>query len=64
MSHECPDCGSTCFCNGDIDDCCLNEEATVNGCTHCHDENGTDPCEECNHTNCAICDFAQEERYK
>lgn len=35
MSHECPDCGHTCFCGGDIDDCCFNFEYDVNNCTHC-----------------------------
>ena len=26
MSHECPDCGELCHCNGDIDDCCNDFE--------------------------------------
>jgi hypothetical protein len=35
MAHECPDCGQTCFCNGDIDDCENNFEEDVINCTHC-----------------------------
>jgi hypothetical protein len=41
MSHECPDCGELCFCNGDIDDCCLNTNDSLINCTHykkCGDE--------------------------
>lgn len=38
MAHECPDCGCLCFCNGDIDDLCLNEPHAVNRCTHCPEE--------------------------
>ena len=26
MAHSCPDCGYTCHCGGDIDDCCLQFE--------------------------------------
>lgn len=35
MAHECPDCGQTCYCNGDIDDCCFNFPEEVEKCTHC-----------------------------
>ena len=35
MSHECPECGQTCYCNGDIDDCCLNLPMDINKCKHC-----------------------------
>ncbi len=34
MAHECPTCGMTCYCNGDIDDCCFNFEEYVNKCVH------------------------------
>lgn len=34
MAHECPDCGATCYCGGDIDDCCLNIEDDVRACQH------------------------------
>lgn len=34
MAHECPECGQTCFCNGDIDDCCFNFEEDVMKCNH------------------------------
>ena len=35
MAHECPECGQTCYCNGDIGDCCFNLEEYVILCTHC-----------------------------
>jgi hypothetical protein len=35
MAHSCPDCGMTCYCGSDIDDCLLDFEADVNACTHC-----------------------------
>ena len=34
MAHECPDCGSLCYCNGDVDDRLLNDEEDVIACTH------------------------------
>lgn len=34
MAHECPDCGSVCYCGGDIDDCVFNFDDDVDGCTH------------------------------
>ena len=34
MAHECPECGQTCYCNGDIDDCCFNFEDAVMRCDH------------------------------
>jgi hypothetical protein len=34
MAHSCPDCGSTCYCNGDIDDLLLDDDDDVNACTH------------------------------
>ena len=37
MAHECPVCGMICYCNGDIDDVCLNIEEDVLGCTHCEE---------------------------
>jgi hypothetical protein len=41
MAHECPDCGQTCYCGGDIDDCCLNSEHYYMNCSHC-DDTGND----------------------
>jgi hypothetical protein len=38
MAHECPDCGLSCHCNGDIDDCLLNDEEDVIACRHCPPE--------------------------
>lgn len=32
MAHECPECGMTCYCNGDIDDCDYGEY--MEGCEH------------------------------
>jgi hypothetical protein len=56
MSHECPECGCTCHCGGDIDDCCFNFEHYQNACTHCpaddDDEDIQDPLEACNDTKC------------
>ena len=34
MAHECPECGQTCYCGGDIGDCCFNLEKGVLNCTH------------------------------
>jgi len=34
MSHECPECGSLCFCSGDIDDCMFNFPKDQDRCTH------------------------------
>ena len=34
MAHTCPDCGQTCYCGGDIDDCEFNFEEDVINCTH------------------------------
>lgn len=51
MAHECPDCGQTCYCNGDIDDCCFNFEEDVINCTHCPEDDGEDEntCDSCEH---------------
>ena len=35
MAHECPACGLTCFCGGDIDDCVFNDELAVDYCDCC-----------------------------
>jgi len=45
MAHECPECGQTCYCNGDIDDCCFNFEEDVMRCDHykhCEQEDDED----------------------
>lgn len=35
MSHTCPECGVTCHCHGDIDDCNVeDEEYSTLHCTH------------------------------
>lgn len=38
MAHECPACGKTCYCNGDIDDCFLDGSEEEEDCVCC-DEN-------------------------
>jgi hypothetical protein len=43
MAHECPECGMTCYCNGDIDDCCFDLPEDIVRCTHykkCEPEDG------------------------
>ena len=45
MSHECPECGLTCYFGNDIDDCCFNRDGDVLSCTHCQCEDN-DYCEE------------------
>ena len=49
MAHECPDCGCTCHCDGDIDDCEFEGTPEQMACTHCvegdciGDADGDDP---------------------
>lgn len=38
MAHECPECGLSCHCGGDIDDMLLNNDRYVHGCSHCWNE--------------------------
>lgn len=33
--HTCPDCGQACYCNGDIDDCCIDGGKAQILCGHC-----------------------------
>ena len=40
MAHECLVCGSWCHCNGDIDDCLLNDDEDVDNCDHCLGKDG------------------------
>jgi hypothetical protein len=35
MAHECPDCGLTCYCGGDIDDCEWEGTPEQMACRHC-----------------------------
>jgi len=37
MAHECPNCGMTCFCNGDISDMIFNDPGHVHNCQHCYE---------------------------
>lgn len=38
MAHECPECGYTCHCNGDIECCDLGDVSAQLACTHCEEE--------------------------
>lgn len=42
MAHECPECGMTCYCNGDIDDVCFDDPEYMMICTCCSDEDDDD----------------------
>jgi hypothetical protein len=35
MAHECPECGQTCYCGGDVDDCEFHDTYEELHCTHC-----------------------------
>lgn len=34
MAHECPECGQTCYCGGDVDDCEFHDTPEEGHCTH------------------------------
>lgn len=38
MAHECPICGLSCHCGGDIDDLCFFDSKYAVHCTHCPDD--------------------------
>lgn len=38
MAHSCPECGSLCFCGGDIDDCQFEGTPEEKACNHCLDK--------------------------
>lgn len=42
MAHECPICGSVCFCQGDIDDLCLNDNDACEHWRECDSEEDDD----------------------
>lgn len=44
MAHSCPDCGSVCYCNGDIDEILYEGADDVETCTCCEglDEDDAD----------------------
>ena len=37
--HSCPDCGQACYCEGDLDDCEVDQDAEEK-CTHCLEGDG------------------------
>jgi len=49
MAHECPNCGLTCFCGGDIDDILFIDP--IYNCGHClendHENDFEDEWEDC-----------------
>ncbi len=50
MAHECPECGMTCHCGGDIDDIVFSGTPEELSCTCCDcedDEDGFWPCQHC-----------------
>lgn len=47
MAHECPDCGMTCHCGGDIDDCLFEGTQEQLHCSHCPDDDCDGDCECC-----------------
>ena len=38
--HNCPECGSACYCGGDIDDIDVGDQEAEDDCTHCLDGDG------------------------
>lgn len=36
MTHTCPECGQTCYCNGDWDDAIVDSGEAIANCTHCY----------------------------
>ncbi len=38
MAHECPHCGCTCHCGGDIDDICFSGTPEEAACRCCEDD--------------------------
>ncbi len=44
--HSCPECGSACYCGGDVDDCEVGDEEAEENCTHCAEGDGDEDDEE------------------
>lgn len=40
--HTCPECGSACYCNGDLDDIDVGDEEAEDNCTCCAEEDAGD----------------------
>lgn len=38
MAHECPECGYSCHCGGDIEDLEMDNTPEQMACTHCLDD--------------------------
>jgi hypothetical protein len=38
MAHTCPECGSICYCGGDIDDAEIPDDEAEENCTCCLDD--------------------------
>jgi hypothetical protein len=66
MAHSCPNCGSACYCHGDIEDCLLPSREAEAACTCCpdpddcddagfwdeFDQDDIDRCDYCGSSNC------------
>ncbi len=55
MAHSCPDCGVTCHCGGDIDDCCFEGTPEERACLHCPDGAESDDEDDPNENRCPRC---------
>ena len=44
--HSCPECGSACYCGGDIDDIDTGDEEAEDGCTCCAEGDGKEEMED------------------
>lgn len=64
MSHECPDCGQTCYCGGDWDDCCWDDPESVMKCCHCESGDGDDMNEDYQGLSDEDCKYLEAEEGK
>ena len=60
MAHDCPECGSVCYCGGDIDDILFEDSDEQFDCTHylragCDAYERDDDC-----MDCGMCDSCIE----
>lgn len=60
MAHECPDCGQTCYCHGDIDDCIFDNSEEQAVCDHCPLDDDGEPTNEEKEEYRADCIYDQE----
>lgn len=62
VAHSCPECGQTCYCGSDIDDCLFDFDEDSDACTHCVGKERDDE-DDC--MDCGMCDacIAQTKAY-